>query len=117
MHRQGDFWRSVRSTSTLLRLSPTLFRLWPTKFRLSPTKFAGKPLCRLTKPESKLILNSINRFKPAYGGSAILILGLEGGGGVWPIFGGLKGPGQGGRGGGLRRARVSRSSVQEENTR
>jgi hypothetical protein len=49
---------------------------------------------------------------------AILILGLEGGGGgVWPIFGGLKGPGQGGRGGGLRRARVSRSSVQEENTR
>src|SRR3954451_8728931 len=50
--------------------------------------------------------------------SAILILGLEGGGGgVWAIFGGLKGPGQGGRGGGLRRARVSRSSVQEENTR
>src|SRR4051794_32615267 len=33
------------------------------------------------------------------------------------FFGGLKGPGQGGRGGGLRRARVSRSSVQEENTR
>src|SRR3954454_23731504 len=30
---------------------------------------------------------------------------------------GLKGPGQGGRGGGLRKARVSRSSVQEENTR
>src|SRR3954451_11394807 len=50
--------------------------------------------------------------------AAILILGLEGGGGgVWAIFGGLKGPGQGGRGDGLRRARVSRSSVQQENTR
>jgi hypothetical protein len=37
--------------------------------------------------------------------------------GVWLDFSRNEGLGQGGRGGGLRKARVCRSSVQEENTR